>query len=74
MGKWTIADIPSQSGRTAVITGTNSGVGFATASALAGRGASYFPARSSRTPRRWPEDCAGVASSGRPASRKRPVS
>jgi hypothetical protein len=29
MGKWTIADIPSQSGRTAVITGANSRVGFA---------------------------------------------
>lgn len=38
----------------------------------AGEGTSYFPARSSRTPRRWPEDCGGVASSGRPASRKRP--
>jgi NAD(P)-dependent dehydrogenase (short-subunit alcohol dehydrogenase family) len=30
MAKWTTADIPSQSGRTAVITGANSGVGFAT--------------------------------------------
>jgi NAD(P)-dependent dehydrogenase (short-subunit alcohol dehydrogenase family) len=39
MAKWTTADIPSQSGRTAVITGANSGVGFATASALASRGA-----------------------------------
>jgi NAD(P)-dependent dehydrogenase (short-subunit alcohol dehydrogenase family) len=36
---WTFADVPSQSGRTAVITGASSGVGFATAWALAGRGA-----------------------------------
>jgi NAD(P)-dependent dehydrogenase (short-subunit alcohol dehydrogenase family) len=36
---WTAADIPDQTGRVAVITGANSGVGFATASELAAKGA-----------------------------------
>jgi NAD(P)-dependent dehydrogenase (short-subunit alcohol dehydrogenase family) len=35
MSKWTTADIPDQSGRTAVITGANTGLGFETATALA---------------------------------------
>jgi NAD(P)-dependent dehydrogenase (short-subunit alcohol dehydrogenase family) len=39
MTKWTAADIPDQSGRTAVITGANTGLGFETAAALAARGA-----------------------------------
>jgi NAD(P)-dependent dehydrogenase (short-subunit alcohol dehydrogenase family) len=38
MTKWTAADIPDQTGRTAVITGANTGLGFETAAALAGRG------------------------------------
>lgn len=37
--RWTIADIPTQSGRTFVVTGANSGLGFEAAKALAGRGA-----------------------------------
>ena len=37
--KWTTADIPDQTGRVAVITGANTGLGFETAAALAGRGA-----------------------------------
>lgn len=37
--KWTADDIPDQSGRVAVVTGANSGNGFETALALAGRGA-----------------------------------
>ncbi|MFJ1575385.1 SDR family NAD(P)-dependent oxidoreductase [Streptomyces sp. NPDC088182] len=37
--KWTTADIPDQTGRTAVITGANTGLGFETAAALAARGA-----------------------------------
>ncbi len=37
--KWTAEDIPDQSGRVAVVTGANSGNGFETAKALAGRGA-----------------------------------
>ncbi len=36
---WGIADIPDQSGRTAVVTGANGGLGLATARALAGAGA-----------------------------------
>jgi NAD(P)-dependent dehydrogenase (short-subunit alcohol dehydrogenase family) len=36
---WGLADIPDQSGRTAVVTGANGGLGLATARALAGAGA-----------------------------------
>ncbi|WP_019057878.1 oxidoreductase [Streptomyces prunicolor] len=36
---WTAQDIPDQHGRTAVITGANTGIGFETAKALALRGA-----------------------------------
>ncbi|WP_329556621.1 SDR family NAD(P)-dependent oxidoreductase [Streptomyces sp. NBC_00696] len=37
--RWTAQDIPDQHGRTAVITGANTGIGFETAKALALRGA-----------------------------------
>ena len=37
--RWTIGDIPDQSGRTAVITGANTGLGYETAAALAAKGA-----------------------------------
>jgi NAD(P)-dependent dehydrogenase (short-subunit alcohol dehydrogenase family) len=40
MAKWTEAELPDQSGRTVVVTGANSGLGEATARALAARGAS----------------------------------
>jgi NAD(P)-dependent dehydrogenase (short-subunit alcohol dehydrogenase family) len=36
---WGVVDIPDQSGRTAVVTGANGGLGLATARALAGAGA-----------------------------------
>jgi NAD(P)-dependent dehydrogenase (short-subunit alcohol dehydrogenase family) len=38
-GKWTAQDIPDQSGRVAVVTGANSGLGLVTARELAGAGA-----------------------------------
>ena len=40
--KWTTADIPDQSGRTALVTGANSGLGLQTAKALAGAGATVL--------------------------------
>jgi NAD(P)-dependent dehydrogenase (short-subunit alcohol dehydrogenase family) len=37
--RWTAVDVPDQSGRIAVVTGANAGLGLATARVLAGRGA-----------------------------------
>jgi NAD(P)-dependent dehydrogenase (short-subunit alcohol dehydrogenase family) len=37
--KWTEADVPDQSGRVAIITGSNTGLGYETANVLAARGA-----------------------------------
>jgi NAD(P)-dependent dehydrogenase (short-subunit alcohol dehydrogenase family) len=38
-GPWTAADVPDQQGRTAVVTGANTGIGFEAAKVLAERGA-----------------------------------
>jgi NAD(P)-dependent dehydrogenase (short-subunit alcohol dehydrogenase family) len=37
--RWTAADVPDQTGRTAVVTGANTGLGYQTAAVLAARGA-----------------------------------
>ena len=37
--KWTAADVPDQSGRVAIVTGANTGIGYDTAAVLAGKGA-----------------------------------
>ena len=39
MSNWTANDIPDQTGRTAVLTGANTGLGYETAAALAAKGA-----------------------------------
>ena len=38
-GPWTVADVPDQQSRTAVVTGANSGIGFEAAAVLVQRGA-----------------------------------
>jgi NAD(P)-dependent dehydrogenase (short-subunit alcohol dehydrogenase family) len=37
--RWTAADVPDQTGRTAIVTGANTGIGFEAAAVLAARGA-----------------------------------
>lgn len=49
MPAWTVNDIPSQAGKTAVITGATSGIGYETALALAGAGARVIIASRNET-------------------------
>jgi len=37
--KWTSADVPDQSGRVAIVTGANTGIGYGAAAVLADKGA-----------------------------------
>ncbi|MFJ6084609.1 oxidoreductase [Streptomyces sp. NPDC092369] len=56
--KWNATDIPDQTGRTAVVTGANSGLGIATVAALAAAGAHVVLAV--RDPKRGEAAAAGV--------------
>ncbi len=49
MPDWTVKDIPPQTGRIAVITGANSGIGYEAAKALAGAGAKVIIASRNET-------------------------
>lgn len=49
---WSFEDIPDQTGRVAVVTGANSGLGKASATALAGRGAHVVMAARETQPTR----------------------
>ncbi len=58
---WTTKDIPDQSGRTAVVTGANGGLGLETAKALAAAGATVVVA--ARDPAKTTAAVAAIASS-----------
>ena len=45
---WTVNDMPSLAGKLAIVTGSNSGLGYETALALAGAGAETIVAARSR--------------------------
>jgi NAD(P)-dependent dehydrogenase (short-subunit alcohol dehydrogenase family) len=59
--RWTAADVPDQRGRTAVVTGGNTGLGFETARVLAARGATVVLA--CRNPQRAADAAARITAS-----------
>ena len=67
MTRWTNDDIPDQTGRTVLITGANSGLGFRSAQALAGKGARVLLAcRNAEKAARALADVAAVATGPSP--------
>lgn len=61
---WTAEEIPDQTGRTAIVTGANTGIGYPTARALAVRGADVVLA--CRSPERGEEAAARIRGEGVP--------
>ncbi len=66
MRRWTLADMPSQEGRLAVVTGANSGIGYETAQALAGAGARVIVAARSEARGRAATQAIGRRAEWRP--------
>ncbi len=66
MRHWTIADMPPQAGRLAIITGANSGIGFETARALAMAGARVIVAARSEAKGRDAAQTIGRGAEWRP--------
>jgi len=63
MAKWTVADIPSQKGKLAVVTGATGGLGYETALGLAHAGAEVVWEVSEKlTEVRWPAEILSIRS------------
>ena len=64
--KWTASDMPDQSGRVAVVTGANTGIGLPTAAELARHGARVVMA--CRNPEKARAAADGITAEGVPGS------